>query len=97
MGNTANPAILPPKIMTQAKINAATHLQSGNCARHCPVGAIQMVPSEPGNDASPKIPAVDEQKCIGCDQCAPHCPQRIPIPQQLRMIDQYVEKLKTSK
>ena len=51
-------------------------VECGNCARHCPVGAIQMVPSEPGNDASPKIPAVDEQKCIGCGACENLCPAR---------------------
>lgn len=32
--------------------------------------------------------------CIGCNQCSPHCPQRIKIPTQMQMIDSYVEKLK---
>ncbi len=32
--------------------------------------------------------------CIGCGQCAPHCPQQIDIPRELRRIDDYVEKLK---
>ena len=32
--------------------------------------------------------------CIGCDQCSPHCPQRIDIPSELHRIDEYVEKLK---
>ena len=32
--------------------------------------------------------------CIGCGQCAPHCPQNIDIPAEMRMIDEYVEKLK---
>ena len=32
--------------------------------------------------------------CIGCNQCAPHCPQQIDIPRQLRRIDRFVEKLK---
>lgn len=32
--------------------------------------------------------------CIGCGQCAPHCPQRIDIPAELQRIDQYVERLK---
>ncbi|MCH5305118.1 MAG: aldo/keto reductase [Rikenella sp.] len=32
--------------------------------------------------------------CIGCNQCSPHCPQRIDIPAELRRIDAYVERLK---
>lgn len=32
--------------------------------------------------------------CIGCSQCAPHCPQQINIPRELHRIDQYVETLK---
>ncbi len=32
--------------------------------------------------------------CIGCNQCAPHCPQRIDIPKELHHIDSYVESLK---
>ena len=32
--------------------------------------------------------------CIGCNQCSPHCPQRINIPAELRRIDAYVERLK---
>lgn len=32
--------------------------------------------------------------CIGCNQCAPHCPQRIDIPAELHRIDNYAEKLK---
>lgn len=32
--------------------------------------------------------------CIGCRQCVPHCPQNINIPQEMRRIDQFVEKLK---
>lgn len=32
--------------------------------------------------------------CIGCNQCAPHCPQSIDIPKQLHRIDAYVEQLK---
>lgn len=34
--------------------------------------------------------------CIGCGQCMSHCPQRINIPEQLRRIDEYVEKLRTT-
>ena len=32
--------------------------------------------------------------CIGCNQCAPHCPQNIEIPKELQRIDEYVEQLK---
>lgn len=32
--------------------------------------------------------------CISCNQCAPHCPQHIRIPRELRRIDNYVESLK---
>lgn len=32
--------------------------------------------------------------CIGCNQCSPHCPQRIDIPAEMHRIDAYVEKLK---
>ena len=48
----------------------------GNCARHCPSGAIIMVPSEAGNPDSPKIPAVNEERCIGCGACENLCPAR---------------------
>ena len=32
--------------------------------------------------------------CISCGKCVPHCPQNIRIPQELRRIDDFVEKLK---
>lgn len=32
--------------------------------------------------------------CIGCRQCVRHCPQNIRIPEQLRRIDGFIEKLK---
>lgn len=51
-------------------------VECGNCARHCPAGAITMVPSEPGNDNAPKIPAVNEERCIGCGACENLCPAR---------------------
>ena len=34
--------------------------------------------------------------CIGCGQCASHCPQNIDIPAEMHRIDDYVESLKIS-
>ena len=47
----------------------------GNCARHCPTGAIQMVDYE-GPNGTVKVPAVDEERCIGCGACENLCPAR---------------------
>ena len=51
-------------------------VECGNCARHCPSGAIVMVPSNPDDPDSVKIPAVLEEKCIGCGACEYVCPSR---------------------
>lgn len=48
----------------------------GNCARHCSVGAIRMVKSDPSNPGSPRIPVVNEERCIGCGACENLCPAR---------------------
>ncbi|MCD7721944.1 MAG: 4Fe-4S binding protein [Prevotellaceae bacterium] len=48
----------------------------GNCARHCPAGAITMVPVDADDPRSRRIPAVDEAKCIGCGACENLCPAR---------------------
>lgn len=48
----------------------------GNCARHCPTGAIQMVSSDEANPDAPKIPVVNEERCIGCGACENLCPAR---------------------
>lgn len=33
-------------------------------------------------------------RCIGCNQCVPHCPQGIRIPQELQRIDAFIEQLR---
>lgn len=48
----------------------------GNCARHCPTGAIAMVPGNADDPESLKIPVVDPEKCIGCGACENLCPAR---------------------
>ena len=46
-----------------------------------------------GYDRSvPKLRQADH--CIGCNQCSPHCPQRIDIPSELHRIDNYVNQLR---
>ena len=52
------------------------NVSCGNCARHCPSGAIQMVPSDPDNPSSSKIPVVNTERCIGCGACENLCPAR---------------------
>ena len=48
----------------------------GNCARHCPAEAIEMVPLDEDEDLSPMVPAVNEAACIGCGACEYVCPAR---------------------
>ncbi len=48
----------------------------GNCARKCPVGAITMVAYDPSDPDSPKIPVVNDERCIGCGACENLCPSR---------------------
>lgn len=51
-------------------------VECGNCARHCPAGAITMVVSDANDENSPKIPAVNTERCIGCGACENLCPAR---------------------
>ena len=44
----------------------------GNCVRHCPTGALQMVQTDDGR----RLPAVSESECIGCGACEYLCPVR---------------------
>lgn len=53
----------------------ADGVECGNCARHCPVGAIQMI-QHPNDPTSGKIPIVDANVCIGCGACENLCPAR---------------------
>lgn len=48
----------------------------GNCSRQCPSQAISMVPKDPANPRSRKIPTVNDERCIGCGACENLCPVR---------------------
>ncbi len=52
----------------------AEGVKCGNCARHCPMGAIAMVKHPDNPDL--RIPAVHEDRCIGCGACEHVCPTR---------------------
>ncbi len=58
------------KVDASTCISAAYGQTCGNCARHCPAGAIKMVKQEDGH----MRPVVDESYCIGCGSCEYHCP-----------------------
>lgn len=51
-------------------------VECGNCARHCPSGAIEMVPLDADDELSPSVPVVNESACIGCGACEYVCPAR---------------------
>ena len=56
------------------------HVNCGNCARHCPSGAISMEPVESlwdgKSDNIPVVPIVNTERCIGCGACENVCPSR---------------------
>ena len=54
----------------------ANGVKCGNCAVHCPTGAITMVPTVADDPRSPKVPSVDDERCIGCGACEHLCPVR---------------------
>ena len=51
-------------------------VQCLGCSRNCPVGAIRLVKKNPEDENSLLIPAVDEERCIGCGACEHYCPAK---------------------
>ncbi len=47
-----------------------------NCATHCPTGAVKIIPLNPDEEKSVKIPLIDTERCIGCGACENLCPAR---------------------
>jgi ferredoxin len=54
----------------------ADKVPCGNCSRHCPTKAISMIPKTADDPASPQIPMIDTERCIGCGACEQLCPAR---------------------
>ena len=52
------------------------NVSCGNCARHCPAHAVRMVRKDPSDENSLRIPAINENRCIGCGACENVCPAR---------------------
>lgn len=57
-------------------IRVTKGVECKGCANHCPVGAISYVPLDPDDPDSIMIPAVNEERCIGCGACENLCPVR---------------------
>ena len=48
----------------------------GACAKHCPEDAIQMVEHTTADGRTVLVPAIDNERCIGCGKCEHLCPAR---------------------
>lgn len=46
----------------------------GQCAKHCPVDAIEMVAREASDSRNGKQPRLNTNLCLGCGVCALKCP-----------------------
>lgn len=50
-------------------------VKCGNCARHCPAGAISMIKRGKLEEGL-RIPSINPERCIGCGRCEHVCPSR---------------------
>jgi formate hydrogenlyase subunit 6/NADH:ubiquinone oxidoreductase subunit I len=46
------------------------------CARQCPAGAIHLVDHTTKDGRQVSVPAIDNERCIGCGKCEYLCPAR---------------------
>jgi polyferredoxin len=54
----------------------AENVPCTSCERRCPTEAILLVDRDPGDPKSLKVPAVNNDLCIGCGACEHYCPVR---------------------
>ncbi|MDE7471251.1 MAG: aldo/keto reductase [Paramuribaculum sp.] len=70
-------------------VNEGNVPESRQAANYCDARRAFLI----GYDRSvPKLRQADH--CVGCGQCAPHCPQGIDIPRELQRIDHFADNLK---
>ena len=89
-GNIAAPRLRVTRTYEISAPVACHHCEDAPCAKACPTGALFFDPK------NHRI-GVNEDNCIGCNQCSPHCPQGIDIPRELHRISDYVERLRRNK
>ncbi len=70
------------RILDKAKCSGCTA-----CVNVCPKGCISMKPDEEGF----LYPHVEQSECVECGKCERHCPQHIPIRQELKAVKKSLE------
>jgi ferredoxin len=65
-------AVWNPELCVVLRDNVTCDL----CSVRCPTAAITLIDQDPDNPRLPKIPMIDNNRCIGCGACELFCPSR---------------------